>query len=358
MMMLVRKAFTALLLVALLTSCASEEKKETSEEEKATVTTVEQEEKTFESFLDLFPKAGPPDTLVGVFTNIIIPDTLVHEFILEEVPPGYYQFSAVAELHYNRDFYTLIYGVDGEEAYHHYLATYTKDGNPIKAIEIGAMQAGTGSLAFDILEGGQLDVSVCDEDMKRISTTRFQVSENGQIKDLSAELKAKSENEFLTMFDQFINIYEQFDTTALKQYIHPNWGYFILDNPGVYLTAGHTTAVEHLRFDPEDDVYRPLPIKKEKEELPRFSCDKDDWDKKGCFWDDHLNENRILSILKALEEFDLLIEGDEYFEIAQKIDAKIQYKVYNTKAFRGFYFGKIDDKWYLLCLDRIAPCSA
>lgn len=93
-------------------------------------------------------------------------------------------------------------------------------------------------------------------------------------------------------------------------------------------------------------------------EKPFYDCEKG-WDKEGCYLE-KLPKFKITYYYETMIEYqqaDSNIVKDEMV-LSKKSDSRITHLVYDTKATVGFYFGKIDDRMYLLCIDKVTPCDA
>ena len=96
--------------------------------------------------------------------------------------------------------------------------------------------------------------------------------------------------------------------------------------------------------------------------IPYYNCDNEEqegWNKEGCYYDKH-KTNLITKLYKTMLEYNLgdanIIKTD--VKIAEKAQAYISHLAYSTYNSIGFYFGIIDNNWYLICIDKITPCDA
>jgi len=143
--------------------------------------------------------------------------------------------------------------------------------------------------------------------------------------------------------------------------ISPELGVFVTDNPGAVVVPRHFESVqeaaeqvpalraEHYAFD--------CP-KLEPGTRPHYSCEDDSWSKEGC-WHTPRPDYRVADYYDAAVRYDLLDPGSaDEREPAREVDALIEHGVYSTDATLGFYFGRLDCRWWLFAIDAVVPCSA
>jgi len=168
--------------------------------------------------------------------------------------------------------------------------------------------------------------------------------------------------EFKTVAEQFIEYFNSKDTNALNAYIYPDYGITVLDNPGVYITVSTFTD-----FNP-GNTYKGIfgnnylnkmiiDCNLQSGKIPFYDCDDNGWNKEGCYYTDSANLD-LVRLYDAIVEYVLYEEDTKYRNQLKDIENKLTNGVYSTKSFIGFYFGYFNDKWYLLAIDMIAPCSA
>jgi len=138
----------------------------------------------------------------------------------------------------------------------------------------------------------------------------------------------------------------------------PTYGLYVLHNPGAFVAINNFDNNEDfLSFSIREDYQSKHDV--QNGEIPAYSCEYDDWDKKGAYW----TKDTFNIVLKAYE---WMIEhelgevdkyGAEYLN-AQKLSKQETYCIYATDIFVGFYFIEIDNTYYLYMLNLIEPCSA
>lgn len=168
--------------------------------------------------------------------------------------------------------------------------------------------------------------------------------------------------DFKTMAENFINSFNKKDSVALNKYIHPDYGIAVLDNPGAFHSL--TTFTTFSESGSQDAIFNSQYLLDMKIEcnleygnIPKFSCDDNNWDKEGCFFTDNVKLN-LVKIHDALIEYLLIEENTDYRTSLIYIEDITKYGIYSTDSFIGFYFGYVNNQWYIFCIDKVSPCSA
>ena len=161
---------------------------------------------------------------------------------------------------------------------------------------------------------------------------------------------------------KFIQLFNAKDTIELNNYIYPGYGIIVLDNPGAFITLSEfenfnpANTYEGIFFD--QYLYKMnIDCNPVYGDIPFYDCENDGWDKEGCYYKDNANVD-LVKLYDALVMYMLPEEDPVFRKELVFFDENIIYGVYSTESFIGFYFGYMNDNWYLLCIDRVAPCSA
>ena len=169
---------------------------------------------------------------------------------------------------------------------------------------------------------------------------------------------------FPSFWVNFIKAFNEKKATEINKYINSKHGFFVIDNPGAFIVVQHFNSFDEImEMEGKYDIAHLKVMKVESDlrngKKPFYNCKKESWDKEGCFHEE-TPESKITYYYETMIEYQLAdsnIVKDEMI-LSKKSDSMITRLVYDTKATIGFYFGKIDDKWYLLCIDKVTPCSA
>jgi len=169
---------------------------------------------------------------------------------------------------------------------------------------------------------------------------------------------------FDTFFEKFINGFNKKNSTVINECVNSDYGFFVLDNPGAFWVAQIFKSFDEImKLEGEYGVANLKVLKVECDyvngKAPVYSCEKEKWNKEGCFLDKK-PKLPISKIYKSMIEYQLGEENElkSSLEIAKKSESKISHLVYSTNSNVGFYFGIVDGKWFLFCIDIITPCSA
>lgn len=169
--------------------------------------------------------------------------------------------------------------------------------------------------------------------------------------------------DFETAFTRFLQALHASDTLAINQFIHPDHGLWIIEQPGALPRMTHVTDIRRFKREYQDISFFTVreEVKTcdlEEEAWPTFDCADMNYDKgqsgyskDGCFvsppdkfqkssyWDyASLSERDIKRIRAALP--------------------LLQKSVLHTATSFEFHFGKVDGQWQLLFAKLIYPCSA
>ncbi|MBL7129525.1 MAG: hypothetical protein ISS16_11155 [Ignavibacteria bacterium] len=169
---------------------------------------------------------------------------------------------------------------------------------------------------------------------------------------------------FTSFWVSFIKAFNDKKAPEINKYINSKYGFFVIDNPGAYSIVQHFNSFDEImKMEGEHDIAHLKVMKVENDlkdgKKPFYDCEKESWDKQGCFLE-VAPESKITYYYETMIEYELAdpsIVKDEMV-LSKKSDSMITHLVYNTEATVGFYFGKIDDRWYLLCIDKVTSCSA
>ncbi len=169
--------------------------------------------------------------------------------------------------------------------------------------------------------------------------------------------KSNQKNEFEKVLEEFLAISSD---NQLKEYIHPQLGFYINHKPGA------VAIVEH--FKDLDEVYEQLPhlepyFKKfngknpKNEEMPQFDCEV--FSKEGTFYQTTSSFNEIEKGIQINEQIIEKVHSKEEKEFAKQIDKKITCVVVLTDDYLEIGFTKLDGKWYMLWFNLAKfDCSA
>ena len=116
-------------------------------------------------------------------------------------------------------------------------------------------------------------------------------------------------DDFLKMFEKFKADFNSKNISRLNDYIDPEFGLFVLDNPGVYINGYYFKSFDSIiNSSKEADLYRMKNIELKcnpiKGNLPQYSCGGviEGWDKEGCYYNNIPERNDTSGIYGFFDE--------------------------------------------------------
>jgi hypothetical protein len=163
------------------------------------------------------------------------------------------------------------------------------------------------------------------------------------------------------MFNRFLEIIRRRNAAALNQFIHPEYGLYLIEQPGAvpkFTLVKDITLFKHSFQDSSFFSIGP-DLKKcdlQEESLPTFNCDGQEgnmagYTKQGCFVADATafkqNEAHKYAGLSATQ-----------MRKVEQVKLLATTTVLHTASAYKFHFGRVNGKWYVLFIDLSVPCSA
>jgi len=168
---------------------------------------------------------------------------------------------------------------------------------------------------------------------------------------------------FTSFWVSFIKVFNEKKVPEINKYINSKYGFFVIENPGAFSIVEHFDSFDEImEMEGEFDIAYLKVLKVDCDlrdgTRPYYDCEKG-WDKEGCFLEES-PEFKISKYYETMIEYELADSNivKEDMILSKKSNLIITHLVYNTESTVGFYFGKIDDRWYLLCIDKVTPCDA
>lgn len=162
---------------------------------------------------------------------------------------------------------------------------------------------------------------------------------------------------------EIIKAFDSKDSAMINQYVHPDYGVFILFRMGI---IDQYKEVDKLDFDkpvpgylPYSDFKIDLNIRFQK--LPKFDCGSEEWSKQGLYCDTTKIDNLLSQTEINLKEFIGKEISEDVVSRLKDIESR-SYRVVLADSDGGeliFYVTLIDGRWYFTILDRVSSdCSA
>jgi len=200
----------------------------------------------------------------------------------------------------------------------------------------------------------------CNGTQKEDVKTVEQISVNKPAPNADKELP--NENTFEETAYSVIKAFEQKDEKSLNELVSTKHGVIVLFRTGVFNEYKHIDNVEFKNHVPKTFPYPAITIDKKivYEDLPRFNCGTMEWSKHGIYCDtikkDTLLSGTPLNLIKY--RGDKISESQvNKFKELEKISRRVI--LATPKDDFIFHLALIDNKWYLIVIDRITTdCSA
>ncbi len=168
---------------------------------------------------------------------------------------------------------------------------------------------------------------------------------------------------FEKAFGIFMKALQASDTSTVNEFIHPDYGLWVIEQPGAMPKMTHVTDIRRFKREYQDRSFFTVweevqSCRLQEEAWPAFDCGDVDYSKgrsgytkDGCFawqpdkfqhsgyWDyADLSKNEIQRVQASLP--------------------LLQRSVLHTASAFEFHFGHVDGQWRLLFTKLIYPCSA
>jgi hypothetical protein len=171
----------------------------------------------------------------------------------------------------------------------------------------------------------------------------------------------QTKEDFGEFYPQFQEDFNLKNVRYLNRYIDEDNGLIVVVSEGAYsLPHYFKTVGEFMQYSGEGEIpaiqklkITPSPQYGAK---PVFDCVNQQWNKTGCFWNEKPNA-QFTALYDVLMEHKIIPHDQAIEEQIKTVDALATRLVYDTETNVGFYFNRINGKWYLLCVERILPCK-
>ena len=338
-------AFFFVSIIFLFNGCKSADKKNGSQTE------------AFEQFINLFQMIQLPFESEKINNNSTEIPAEFNVFLNQQqndVPA-----EAVGKLSLSNNSVGIIYRYVHEQEADTYLVTFDKTGKKISEINLESVRREFPYSAgyFSISEDSIITIATRfaqGEVSKYIELlSKYKLSQNGKIEAFDNKT-ITGINDFLLVWEKFVKEFNSKNINELEEFINPETGFFVISNPGVYVVPELMNNFS--RFFDNYPYLTNLQPNSEFGDLPYFSCEENSWNYEGCYWNSA--RYNITATYDFLIEVELFTDLPEAYDIAVVVEKYCNIVVYDTNVSAGFYFGKVNDKWEIFCIDLIEPCGA
>jgi hypothetical protein len=167
---------------------------------------------------------------------------------------------------------------------------------------------------------------------------------------------------FETAFQQFFRAIQQADPRQFNQFIHPEHGLYIYEQPGA---VPHFTLVRDIsQFERHFQNQSFFSVRQDLqqcdlervESLPSLDCEGEPgnpagYERTGCFLTDG-------TAFRQNEAYQYAPQPEEEKQQVKQVLPLVQKTVLHTASTHKFHFGYVDGRWYVLFIDLMVPCSA
>ena len=160
---------------------------------------------------------------------------------------------------------------------------------------------------------------------------------------------------FLQFYQQLVTAIETKNAAAFNQLFYKDYGLYIIESSGAMPEVNKIYEIENYTSSTTKQGFFSLPFDSLsliplKEKLPKVVCEKNSYDKQGCF-----QEN--INPLKDSEIWHYANLNEKEVQAIQFISETIKITVVNTYNYT-FYFSQINGSWQLSFIDLRIPCVA
>jgi len=160
---------------------------------------------------------------------------------------------------------------------------------------------------------------------------------------------------FLQFYQQLVTAIETKNAAAFNQLLYKDYGLYIIESSGAMPEVNKIYEIENYTSSTTKQGFFSLPfdslsLMPLKEKLPKVVCEKNSYDKQGCF-----QEN--INPLKDSEIWHYANLNEKEVQAIQFISETIKITVVNTYNYT-FYFSQINGSWQLSFIDLRIPCTA
>ena len=172
------------------------------------------------------------------------------------------------------------------------------------------------------------------------------------------------EQKFKSTIEQIVSAFARQDSLKLTRFINKEIGVYQLDRIGAFDHYNHLKSISFSKttypqvlFNQSKNI-KLLPLKYST--LPKFSCDKGAWSKKGLFVDTTKTDHLLSKICKYRNKNvpdSIPAETIRFFYDLENKSRRILLND-NSGAEIVFYLSYINNKWFLTIIDNVSSdCS-
>lgn len=167
--------------------------------------------------------------------------------------------------------------------------------------------------------------------------------------------------DFGEFYPQFIEDFNLKNVRYLNRYVDEDNGLVVVVSEGAYsLPHVFKNFGQFMQYTGEGEIPTIQKLKTNTSfkygAKPVYDCVAQKWSNEGCYWNDKPNP-QFTALYDVLMEHKIMPHDQAVEEQIKTIDALATRLVYDTEHNLGFYFNRMNGKWYLLGIERILPCK-
>lgn len=167
---------------------------------------------------------------------------------------------------------------------------------------------------------------------------------------------------FEVAFEHFFRALQAGDTVALNQFVSPQQGVWLIEQPGAVPAYTHFRSIQEVQRSYQNQPFTSIREQiqecdlQERQEFPEFDCGwmdrgRSGYAADGCFFRDATD-------FKNSDMWRYADLNPQQEEQVQRMQQQVQKTVLHTRSSFRFHFAHDGNRWRLLFADLRVPCSA
>ncbi|MDX5420777.1 MAG: hypothetical protein LPK07_02565 [Hymenobacteraceae bacterium] len=167
---------------------------------------------------------------------------------------------------------------------------------------------------------------------------------------------------FEAAFSRFMTALQAGDTVSLNQYIHPEYGLWLIEQPGAVPAFSHFRRIQEVKRNYQNRPFSSINTEvrncdlQQRNNFPEFDCAWMDQGKSGYAEDGCFYSTSPSFINSDMWKYASLSEQQQ--QLVQRAQKQVQITVLHTRSSYQFHFNHDGERWRLLFADLRIPCSA
>ena len=210
--------------------------------------------------------------------------------------------------------------------------------------------------------------SACTPDQQNANNTRTLSSGIDSLEAVQEEPQRKENTpgsdtiSFEVAFEHFFRALQAGDTVALNQFISPQQGFWLIEQPGAVPAYTHFRSIQDVQRSYQNQPFTSIKNQiqecelQERQEFPEFDCAWMDRGRTGYAADGCFYKNTTDFKSSDMWQYASLEKQQE--KHVQQMQQQVQKTVLHTRSSYRFHFAHDGERWRLFFADLRVPCSA